>query len=175
MIRRVIWVQGTGDFGGGSRAPRTRTRGTRAVVATGGGEGVETLSTRGLPPEGGKRRKVLWVIQRGNGKCGVKIIGRMGKPVDPARHLGCKRRRAVKGRGGWPCRTRGKANDARACMDRDTDRPGAMARCRPPGRHEKRGGAETGRSYERRAMRPRGVSRRGRRPGDGQSDRLGGP
>ena len=42
------------------------------------GEGVETLSTRGLPPEGGKQRKVVWVIQRGNGKGVVKIIGRWG-------------------------------------------------------------------------------------------------
>ena len=39
---------------------------------------METLSTQGRPLDGGKRRKVLWVSQRGNGKGVVKIIGRWG-------------------------------------------------------------------------------------------------
>ena len=34
------------------------------------GEGAEARSTLGLPPEGGKRGKVVWVIQRGSGKYG---------------------------------------------------------------------------------------------------------
>ena len=50
---------------------------------------------------------------------------------------GARDRRAVKGHGGWTCRAGGEANDARACMDRDTDRPGAMARGQPPGKREK--------------------------------------
>ena len=72
----------------------------------------------------------------------MRMIGRVGKPVDPASHLGCKGQEGGERSWRWACRTGGEANDARACMDRDKDSPGAMARSQPPGKPTKpwRGG-----------------------------------
>ena len=127
MIRRGLRVPGVGDCAGGSWAPSARTRGTRAMVATGEGRAWRRSRPEGLPQRGASGKSDVGAAER-KGKGIVKVRGRKGEPVDPARHLGSRRRRAVQGSGTWPCR-RGEGRRERE-RDREKERESQRERAR---------------------------------------------
>ena len=69
LTRRILRGQRQGTLGMEAEhgAPGREARGPRWRLERGG---VETLSTRGRPPEGGGRRNVGWTGQRGTGRVG---------------------------------------------------------------------------------------------------------